>query len=212
MDASPFAPALPLASGLLLGVAAALLTWRLLPRGAPAVSAVEAADTLPVKPGEAAAWTGKIDLPAWFVTVIASVASVLIALSVLLLLTKGWHLWPIFLTPTLLLLLLALTAQFLVSAGPRGFVARSSLGWPRLSIPASDVAKAGVVSIDPIADFGGWGIRWVIGPSRKGRWGVITRQGAGLEVVRRDGRSIVVTIDDAGTAAAVLETYATKHA
>ena len=48
----------------------------------------------------------------------------------------------------------------------------------------------------------------MIGPRGKGRWGIVTRRGSGLEVVRRDGRSIVVTVDDAGTAAAVLETYA----
>jgi hypothetical protein len=62
-----------------------------------------------------------------------------------------------------------------------------------------------------MADFGGWGFRWVIGPTRKGRWGLVTRRGPGLEVFRHDGRSIVVTVDDAGTAAAVLETYAKKQ-
>jgi hypothetical protein len=106
---------------------------------------------------------------------------------------------------------LLVTAQFVVTAGPRGFIVRSALGWPRLSIPAVSLAKAGVVQIDPMADFGGWGIRWVIGPSRRGRWGIVTHRGPGLEVVRRDGRSIVVTVDDAGTAAAVLETYIMKR-
>lgn len=212
LNASPSAPGLPLAGGLILAVAVALITWRLLPCESPAGSAVQAEDTLPVKAGEVAAWTGRIDLPAWFVTVIAGVAAVLIMVGVLLIMIKGWHLWPIFISPALLLLVLLFTAQFMVTAGPRGFVVRSALGWPRLSVPASDVVKAGIVSIDPMADFGGWGIRWVIGPSRKGRWGVVTRRGSGLEVVRRDGRSIVVTVDDAGTTAAVLETYASKQA
>jgi hypothetical protein len=45
----------------------------------------------------------------------------------------------------------------------------------------------------------------------RGRWGIVTHRGPGLEVVRRDGRSIVVTVDDAGTAAAVLETYIMKR-
>lgn len=40
--------------------------------------------------------------------------------------------------------------------------------------------------------------------------GVVTRRGPALEVVRRDGRSIVVTVDEAATAAAVLETCATS--
>jgi hypothetical protein len=208
LNSSPLAPALPLAGGAVLAVAVALLTWRLLPREVRVTGGVEPADTLPVKAGEVAAWTGKVDLPAWFVSLIAAVAAALITLGVVLLLTSGWHVWPIFLSPTVLLLVLLITGQFVVTAGPRGIVARSALGWPRLSVPAADIATAGVVQIDPMADFGGWGILWVIGPTRQGRWGIVTRRGTALEVVRRDGRSIVVTVDDAGTAAAVLETYA----
>jgi hypothetical protein len=143
--------------------------------------------------------------------VIAAVAAALIVFGVLLLLTIGWKVWPIFLSPILLLVVLLVTAQFVVTAGPRGFIVRSGLGWPRLSIPAASLAKAGVVQIDPMADFGGWGIRWVIGPSHRGRWGIVTHRGPGLEVVRRDSRSIVVTVDDPGTAAAVLETYIAKQ-
>ena len=212
LNASPLAPALPLAGGLVLAIAAALLTWRLLPREAPATTGVEAADSLPVRPGEVAGWTGTVDLPAWFVALVTAIAAALIVLGVLLLLTAGPHVWPIFLAPTLLLTVILVTAQFVVTAGPRGFLVRSTLGWPRLTVPASDLAKAGVVAIDPMADFGGWGLRWVIGPSHKGRWGVITHRGPGLEVVRRDGRSIVVTVEDASTAAAVLETYARDQA
>jgi hypothetical protein len=212
LNASRLAPALPLGGGAVLAVAAAYLTWRLLPGEAPASTGVEAADRLPIRPGEVAGWTGKVDLPAWFVSLIAAVAAALSVVGVLLLLTVGWKVWPIFASPLALLLVLLVTGQFVVTAGPRGFVVRSALGWPRLSIPAASLAKAGVVQIDPLSDFGGWGIRWVVGPSRKGRWGIVTHRGPGLEVVRRDGRSIVVTVDDAGTAAAVLETYVTKQA
>jgi hypothetical protein len=210
LNASRLAPAVPLGGGAVLAVAAAFLTWRRLPREAPASTEVQPADALPIRPGEVAGWTGKVDLPAWFVSLLVAVAAVLIAVGVLLLLTVGGRSWLIFLSPALLLVVLLVTAQFVVTAGPRGFVVRSAVGWPRLSVPVASLAKAGVVPIDPLADFGGWGIRWVIGPSRRGRWGIVTRRGPGLEVVRRDGRSIVVTVDDAGTAAAVLETYAPK--
>ena len=206
-NTSRLAPALPLGGGGVLAIAAAFSTWWLLPREAPASTSVEAADRLPVRPGEVAGWTGKVDLPAWFVCLIAGVAAALVVFGVLLLLTVGRRVWPIFFSPALLLVVLAVTAQFVVTAGPRGFIVRSALGWPRLSIPAGSLAKAGVVQIDPMADFGGWGIRWAIGPNRKGRWGIVTHRGPGLEVVRNDGRSIIVTVDDAGTAAAVLETY-----
>lgn len=207
LNASPLAPALPLAGGLVLAIAGALLTWRLLPREAPATTNVEPADTLPIKPGEVAAWTERVELPAWFISLIAAIAALLIALGLTLLLTARSHPWPIFIVPAVLLTVLLATGQFDISAGPRGFLARSALGWPRLTIPIADLARAGVVQIDPMADFGGWGIRWVIGPNGKGRWGIVTRRGTGLEVVRQDGRSILVTVEDAGTAAAILETY-----
>lgn len=211
LNASPLAPALPLAGGAGLAIAAALLTWWLLPHEAPATVGVEGADALPVRSGEIAAWTGRVELPAWFMTLIATVAAALTVLGACLLLTVSARLWPIFFVPTLLLVVLLTTAQFVVTAGPRGFGVRSAIGWPRLSIPAASVAKAAVVAVDPMADFGGWGVRWVIGPNRRGRWGFVTRRGPALEVFRRDGRSIVVTVDDAGTAAAVLETYASKN-
>ncbi|MGN6125163.1 MAG: hypothetical protein ACTHON_01235 [Humibacter sp.] len=207
LNTSPLAPGLPLAGGVILAIVAAVLTWWLLPRKAPAVDRVRAGDTLPVRSGEIAGWTGRLGLPAWFMAIIATAAAALIVLGVTLVLTVGPRLWPIFLVPALLLTVLLVTAQFVVTAGPRGFSVRSAVGWPRLQIPARDVAKAGVIPVDPMADFGGWGLRWVIGPTRKGRWGVLTSRGPGLEVFRQDGRSIVVTVDDPGTAAAVLETY-----
>lgn len=208
LNASPLAPALPLVGGLVLAVVAALLTWWLLPREDVAPTGIEATDPFPIRPGEVAAWMGRVALPAGFVALVAGVAAVLIVVGVVLLTTKGVHSWPIFLVPALLFVVLLLTAHFVVSAGPQGFLVRSVVGWPRLSIPVADLATAGVVDVDPLADFGGWGVRWVIGPGRKGRWGIVTRRGTSLEVVRRDGRSIVVTVDDARTAAAVLQTYA----
>ena len=211
LNHSPLAPTLPLAGGAVLGLAAGLITWRLLPREAPTTTGAKISDGFPVKPGEVAAWTGRVELSTWFLALITGVAALLIVIGVLLLFTVTRHAWAIFIAPALMLTAVVTTAQFVVTASPRGLLVRSTLGWPRLSIPTADLATAGVVHIDPIADFGGWGIRWVIGPNGKGRWGIITHQGPGLEVVRHDGRSIVVTIDDASTAAAVLETYARQQ-
>ena len=210
LNASPLAPALPLAGGVILAIIAALLTWWFLPREAREAGGVAAAERLPIRSGEVAAWTARIELPRWFLAFIVTIAAALIVLGVILLLTVGPRLWPIFIAPTVWLVLLLATAQFVVTAGPLGFTVRSVLGWPHFGVAAADLAKAGVITVDPLADFGGWGLRWVIGPTRKGRLGVITRRGPSLEVFRRDGRSIVVTVDDAGTAAAVLETYVRK--
>lgn len=208
LNSSPLAPTLPLVLGAALAIAGAVVTWLLLPQEAPSLDQAAAAPALPIRAGEVAGWTGRVELPSWFIALVTAIASVLVAVGVMLILTVGPGLWIVFIAPALMFAALLTTSQFVVSAGPRGFLVRSTLGWPRLRIPAAELAKAGTITVDPLADFGGWGIRWVIGPDRRGRWGVVTRRGTGLEVFRRDGRSIVVTLDDAGTAATVLETYA----
>jgi len=61
LNHSPLVPALPLGGGVTLAIAAGLLTWRLLPREAPATTSVEASDGIPVRHGEVAAWTGRVE-------------------------------------------------------------------------------------------------------------------------------------------------------
>jgi len=63
LNDSPLAPALPLGGGVVLAIAAALLTWRLLPREAATAESVEAADTIPMGSNEVAAWAGTVELP-----------------------------------------------------------------------------------------------------------------------------------------------------
>lgn len=90
----------------------------------------------------------------------------------------------------------------------RGFVARSLLGLPRFTVPIRDVASAAVITVNPMRSFGGWGVRWG-GP---GRWGIVTRSGEALEITRRNGRALVVTVDGAEKAAALLNTLAAREA
>jgi hypothetical protein len=54
--------------------------------------------------------------------------------------------------------------------------------------------------VEAIGTFGGWGLRW----AGRGRIGIITRSGPALEVRRHDGSSLVITVDDAAAAAALL--------
>lgn len=207
---SPAAPALPIIGGVVLAVAVALLTWRFLPQEEVVPSAVAPAAAIPVKPGEVAAWTGRFTPPAALLAIIAVAIVAILTLDIVLTLTSRVHTLLLFLVPLLLFVTFITTAEFRVRATSAGLSIKSVLGWPRFTVPASDIEKAGVVEVNPMADFGGWGVRWVVGPNGKGRWGIIGRKGEALEVVRRDGRSVVITTDDAGTAASVLETYAGK--
>jgi len=100
----------------------------------------------------------------------------------------------------LLLVALSLLLPWRVSADARGLRVVATTGLLRFRIPLEDVARAGVVDITPMRDFGGWGIRIA-----SGRLGIITRKGEALQVERHSKRSaVVVTVDDPATGAAVL--------
>ncbi|GAA3393758.1 hypothetical protein [Streptomyces roseoviridis] len=72
---------------------------------------------------------------------------------------------------------------------------------PRVRIPLDEVASAAVRHVDPVADFGGWGYR-----VRAHRTGLVLRSGEALVVRRDDGREFAVTVPDARTATALLDT------
>jgi hypothetical protein len=95
---------------------------------------------------------------------------------------------------------LLLTGARRVTADRRGLAVRGILGVPVFRVPADDIADVRLVDVHPTADFGGWGVRGVPG----GRLGIVLRAGAAIEVVRRNGRSLTVTVDDAATGAGVL--------
>ena len=108
----------------------------------------------------------------------------------------------VWLLATAALTLLVLIASFwwrvrLTGAGLR---VSSVLGLPRFFVPTGDVVEARVVEVAALAQYGGWGLRG--GHGR--RTGVILRSGEALEVQRRSGRTLVVTVGDASTAAALL--------
>ncbi|MEV5596660.1 DUF1648 domain-containing protein [Streptomyces sp. NPDC052496] len=93
-----------------------------------------------------------------------------------------------------------------VTADHRGLTVASPLvPRPRLRIPLARVVEAGVQQISPLADFGGWGYRL-----RSGRSGIVLRTGEALALRLTNGRVFVVTVDDAATAAALLNALAAR--
>lgn len=106
----------------------------------------------------------------------------------------------------LLALLFATMFAFRVRIDAAGIEVRSALGWPRIRIGAEEIERAEVIDVSPFRDFGGWG--WRINHS--GRQGIVLRSGPGLLVERSGGRSLVITVDDADQAAALLNTMAAR--
>jgi hypothetical protein len=95
---------------------------------------------------------------------------------------------------------MVLTGVWRVTADRRGLVVRGILGVPVLRVPADDIADVRLVDVQPTADFGGWGVRAAPGRGT----GIVLRSGEAIEVVRRNGRSLTVTVEDAATGAGVL--------
>lgn len=158
-----------------------------------------AAAVLDLGPDESATWVTHAESRT--ALVVGGAAVVLqLALAALLAL-------PFLLVPAVAVALAVLSSTwFTVTADRRGLTVRSALGRPRFAVPLDEVEQASVVTVSPVAEFGGWGYR----VGRGGRVGVVLRAGDALEVRRSGGRAFVVTVDDAATGAALLNTLAAR--
>jgi len=89
-----------------------------------------------------------------------------------------------------------------VAVGPGGLKVRfGPLGWPRVRVPIDVVEQVEVEDVEPMA-YGGWGYRVMPGVRA-----VVIRRGPGLRIRRAGGADLVVTVDDAATAAGVLAAH-----
>lgn len=157
------------------------------------------AERLPLGDSETAGWTrvaGSRVLP---------VTGALVAVAGLVVgFTTGW-------APALPLLIsgapMALLTGARVTADRRGITVTPSLvPWPRLNVPLERIAEAGHRTVNPVRDFGGWGYR-----ARPGASGIVLRSGDAISARLTTGSEFVVTVDDAGTAAALLNTLADRE-
>ena len=99
-------------------------------------------------------------------------------------------------------ILLWWSTSITVATGPGGLKVRfGPLGWPVIRVGLDAVEGLEVEDVEPLA-YGGWGYRVMPGVRA-----VVLRRGIGLRV-RRTGRpDLVVTVDDAATAAGVLAAH-----
>ncbi|MBC2876678.1 MULTISPECIES: hypothetical protein [Streptomyces] len=189
-----------LLSALVAGALGILLAGLTAPRPRKAVAAATTAPAprLPLGPTEGAAWTRAV------------VSRPLLGLGVALLAVAagfgfagGWTSGLGMAVGALLVLPLS---------GARVAVDRHGLTvtplWaprPRLRIGLDRVGSADGRALDAFREFGGWGYR-----VRSGRSGLVLRSGDALVVRLTGGGEFVVTVDDAATAAALLNTLADR--
>ncbi|WP_152193036.1 DUF1648 domain-containing protein [Georgenia satyanarayanai] len=169
----------------------------------PATGTVaEGAPTADLPEGHRAVWVRGVAGLGTTVTWVVVAAGVVAAVALWLLADT---LLPLVVAVPLLALVLTMTT-WQVQVDARGLTARGTFGWPRIHVPAGEVERADVTTVRPFAEFGGWGLRTSVG----GTVGVVIRSGEAIAVERSGGRRIVVTVDDAASAAGLLNTYAAR--
>jgi hypothetical protein len=201
-DAPSIIPALAAATvvGVVVGSAAWFVQPNVVSSGGQTPTTTEPGPFV-LRPGEQVVWMRTSTMPAAGMiavvgsTIAASVAATWMALS-------GNGPWVAIAFLALVLAVAACTTSvFRVRVSDDGLIVRSALGIPRYRVPLGAVRSVTVIHIDPMAQFGGWGIRL----SLDGRLGVVLRRGDAIQVERTGARTFVVTVDDAATGAALLQ-------
>ncbi|WP_243073554.1 DUF1648 domain-containing protein [Microbacterium sp. SS28] len=202
-DAPSILPAL--IGGLVLGLAIGAAAWLAQPRVALSGGRgprTTAAEPLALAPGERAVWLRTVTMPrAGMIGVVAATAVFAIA-ALWLAVTGGGELAVMFaLLAVLFVVLLLTTTVFRIRIDDAGLAVRSAVGIPRWHVPLSSIESVAVTRIDPMVQFGGWGIRL----GTDGRFGVVLQRGDAIQVGRAGKRPLVVTVEDAATGAALLQ-------
>lgn len=188
--------------GLVVATAVGLAVARLTPAGvaSPASGPVPVgARRLPLGVDERAVWFSRVHGgPGLTVGALGAAVVGVLAVS-----TTQW--WMLLITAAVLALMVSMFS-WTVRVDESGLTVRSSLGVPRTLVPLGEVVEARATTVRSFRDFGGWGWRTAL----DGRTGVVVRSGCALEVTRSTGGVFVVTVDDATTAAALINSLADR--
>lgn len=186
------------------GVVLGVLAWFLQPAVTVSGGTVAVADDGHVPtfaPGERVVWMRSVTMSRLGMVILLGLGILLLGGAVFDALAGG-SAWPILLSVALVVgLAITATGLFRVRVDDSGVRVISYLGVPRFHVPLTEIAAVRAILVNPLADFGGWGVRTAL----DGRTGVVLRRGEALEIAKRSGRVFVVTVDDAATAAAAIE-------
>jgi hypothetical protein len=208
-DLAVGSPSVSIVPVFLVAIAAAVLLavigWFVLPRAVAGVSGRnDAPPPVAVAPGETVVWIGHARYATWVLVLLCGVVALVTAIIAFVIALRGA--WPLAIVPVVIAAAILGTATWRVRVDDRGLLLQPALRWPQFRVPLADVESATTTDVVALGEFGGFGLRFGLG----GRVGLITRAGDALEVRRRDGRAIVVTVDDAATAAGLLTALAAR--
>jgi hypothetical protein len=196
----------PGVAGLVAAAIAGVVGWFAQPKPPLAGAPSEPAEPLPLAADERAVWMRSGTMSPVAAALLIAAAALLVAWGVWLVATQAdASAWIVFGVGLAVSMVVATGVAYRVIVDDSGLRVRGALGLPRFHVPLADVQAAETVVVNPPAEFGGWGWRWA-----PGRFGVVLRAGEALQVVKADGRRFVVTIDDAATGAALLQSLALR--
>ncbi|MCL1800348.1 MAG: hypothetical protein FWG25_03145 [Promicromonosporaceae bacterium] len=180
-----------------VGLGAALLLPADLPQAA-LTPLPTGASRVELAPSERAGWVERTRISQWYLLITGAIVVVLVALWAV----NGW--WALLIPITLIVCTVVGTAFYSVRVDARGVLVRGVMGWPRVIVPASEILHATTDSAHPL-DWGGLGWRGM-----GHEVGVITSAGEALRIERTGSRALVITVNDAATGAALLNTMAER--
>lgn len=149
-------------------------------------------------------WTRTVSASAavWSITGVVLVVLISLALVV--------RSWILVLVAAIVVIPLVVMGSIRVTVDRSGVTLRSALGWSRMHIGADDIDHADVTDVRAIGDFGGYGYRVSVHGKLKGAKGFVLRSGPAMIVSRVDGRRDVIVVDDAATAAGLVN-HVVRH-
>ncbi|MFT3943790.1 MAG: DUF1648 domain-containing protein [Ancrocorticia sp.] len=150
---------------------------------------------------ERVSWTATAAMNGFLVALLA-----LVVMGSTILSAMAWIVWDTatagFLTVSTIItgLILVTMTVFRVRIDKEGLLIQSAAGLPRVRVPLDQIAEIRVTDVNPVGQFGGWGVR-----GSRNRLGIITRTGEALAVKQTNGRLIIITVDGAESAAVLLD-------
>ncbi|MDQ4215364.1 DUF1648 domain-containing protein [Microbacterium capsulatum] len=178
--------------------------WLVQPHIRPAPAApLQPVHVTSIARGERVAWLATATMSRVALILIALVMVLVVALTAVMAMRFTDRLWVPVVTLVLVGVALATAVSFRVRIDQDGLSVRSQVGFPRVHVPLDEIVAVRAVDCNPFGEFGGFG--WRLGLD--GRTGIVLRTGPAIEVERRDKRALVVTVDGADIAVAVLRAY-----
>lgn len=200
----------PLIVAFAAAILAGVLGWAVQPDEPYRPTLLAETTAVELEGDERAVWLQRVQISRGGAIVLLAALALMVVLTLVTLFTDA----PIAAVVILIVVTLALAAlvvstlAFHVRVDESGLTVNSIVGIPRVHVPLRDISRVEAVDVNPMGEFGGWGMRWAPG----GGFGVVLRSGPGIRAHRVAGRVFTVTVDDAATGAALLSALAARAA